>query len=176
MRAFGRPARPEPAPMPIKQPQPRRHAVCFLKMERVKRIELSRLAWEARALPLSYTRWNKKIIANKRTGIKQNLNFFAGRVLSRFTNSTPHPRQDIKCHAKSTVQNHGIGLNHSPDKKALCNQLAKGKKSVPRHRPCPISLMHIGTLYNIRFKNNLLLRLSLSPKFLFYFFRKANLI
>lgn len=84
-------ARPEPAPMPIKKPQPRRHAVCFLKMERVKRIELSRLAWEARALPLSYTRWNTKIIAKNWTGIKQNLNFFAGWVLSRFTISVPHP-------------------------------------------------------------------------------------
>jgi hypothetical protein len=102
--------------------------------------------------------------------------FFRRAGFEPFYNLSAAPRQDIKCHAKSTVQNHGMGLNHSPDKKALCRQRAKGKKSVPRHRPCPISLMHIGTLYNIRFKNNLLLRLSLSPKFLFYFFRKANLI
>lgn len=61
------------------------------KLERVKRIELSRLAWEAKALPLSYTRLNTKIIAKNWTGIKQNLNFFAGRVLSRFANSAPHP-------------------------------------------------------------------------------------
>lgn len=97
-------------------------------MERVKRIELSRLAWEARALPLSYTRWNTKIIAKNWTGIKQNLNFFAGRVLSCFTILVQHPGE--------TKNNEERFLNgpRSRVNNTLCaRNYCSGKHCVRRH-------------------------------------------
>lgn len=45
-------------------------------MERVKRIELSRLAWEARALPLSYTRLNTNDYSKESSGHQAKFKFF----------------------------------------------------------------------------------------------------